>query len=82
VKRLLPVAIFAFVCDLVAASAQINYKTLYITPNDDGFEVYLAAAMTKKKVPVTVVTDPASGRLHDESLGRTNPGSEHRIESG
>ena len=56
-KRLFPVAVFAFVCSLVPAGAQINYKTLYITPNDDGFEVYLAAAMTKKNVPITVVTD-------------------------
>jgi hypothetical protein len=37
--------------------AQVNYKVLFIEPTSDGFEVYLAAAMTKKKVPVTVTTD-------------------------
>ena len=58
-RRLFTVAIVILVCSFVSAHAQVNYKTLYITPNDDGFEVYLAAAMTKKKVPVTVVTDAA-----------------------
>jgi|SRR5687767_7224576 hypothetical protein len=29
-------------------------RTLYVTPTEDNFEVYIAAAMTKKKVPVTV----------------------------
>ena len=30
--------------------------TLFITPAEDGFETYLAAAMMKKEVPVTLVT--------------------------
>lgn len=29
-------------------------RTLYVTPTEDNFEVYIAAAMTKKKVPITV----------------------------
>lgn len=40
------------------AAAQTNYPTLYITPTDDGFEVYLTAAMHKKNVPVTVTKNP------------------------
>jgi hypothetical protein len=36
------------------ASQQDN-PTLFITPTTDSFEVYLSAAMTKKKVPVSVV---------------------------
>ena len=41
------------------ALAQVIPNSLYVTPTSDGFEVYVAAAMTKKKVPVTIVTDPA-----------------------
>src|SRR4051812_44432366 len=58
-KRLLPaIALFAALVG-VSPSAQVNYKTLYITPTQDGFEVYLAAAMTKKQVSVTITTDAA-----------------------
>lgn len=42
----------------ISATAQTNYPTLYISPTDDGFEVYLTAAMHKKKVPVTVTKNP------------------------
>ena len=38
--------------------AQTSDPAVYITPTDGNFEVYLAAAMSKKKVPVTVVTRP------------------------
>ena len=34
--------------------------TLYITPTEDNFEVFVTAAMTKKKVPVTVTKNPDS----------------------
>src|SRR5262245_29810515 len=34
---------------------QTNQPTLYIAPTQDGFENYLAAAMMKKGVPVSVV---------------------------
>jgi hypothetical protein len=37
-------------------SAQSPAPSLYITPMDDGFEVYLTAAMHKKEVPVRVMT--------------------------
>jgi len=36
-------------------TAQTNYPSLYITPTEDSFEVYLTAAMHKKQVPVTVL---------------------------
>jgi hypothetical protein len=36
--------------------AQLSHPTVYIEPQQ-GFETYLAAAMTKKGVPVDVVTD-------------------------
>lgn len=39
------------------ASAQSG-PTLHITPTSDTFDVYLAAAMVKKNVPVTVTTNP------------------------
>jgi hypothetical protein len=43
-------------CHRHAAHAAQRPLTLYITPTADNFETYLAAAMVKKKVPVTVVT--------------------------
>jgi hypothetical protein len=39
---------------LLAQAPVQETRTLYITPTEDNFEVYIAAAMTKKKVPVTV----------------------------
>lgn len=52
-KRLLTLGIL-ITAFAVSVAAQANYPSLYITPTDDGFEVYLTAAMHKKKVPVTV----------------------------
>jgi hypothetical protein len=46
----------AFVVSLASVCrAQESAPTLYIPPTGDGFEVYLAAAMVKKGVPVTVL---------------------------
>ncbi len=39
-----------------AVGAQAPRPTLFITPSGDNFDTYLAAAMTKKKVPITLVT--------------------------
>ena len=36
---------------------------IYITPTEDRFETYLTAAMTKKKVPVSVTTNPELATL-------------------
>jgi len=47
-----------------ARNASISSRpTLFITPTDDNFEVYLSAAMIKKEVPVTVVTKEDSAVL-------------------
>src|SRR5712691_1892876 len=48
----------AFLCALLSASVALaqGRPSLYITPADDNFEVYLSAAMMKKGVPVTVTT--------------------------
>ena len=35
-----------------------SYPTLYITPSDDGFHTYLAAAMHRKQVPITIMSAP------------------------
>lgn len=51
-RRLVVVA-FAFLPFAVAA--QPSRPTVYIAPTGDGFEVYLAAAIVKKGVPVDVV---------------------------
>ncbi len=42
-------------CSLVC-SAQLGRPTVYIEPQQ-GFETYLAAAISKKSVPVDIVTD-------------------------
>ena len=39
----------------IPAPAQQEKPSLYIPPTGDGFEVYLAAAMVKKEVPVLVL---------------------------
>jgi hypothetical protein len=53
-KRLLTALVFSMLF-AVSAFAQTSAPTLYITPMDDGFEVYLSAAMHKKDVPVRVM---------------------------
>ena len=40
---------------VVSTLGQQEAPSLYITPTGDGFEVYLAAAMVKKGVPVAVL---------------------------
>jgi hypothetical protein len=61
-RRILPMnsILRLLVICLIASfvSAQEAKPTLYIAPNGDGFDVYLAAAMSKKEVPVTVVDKP------------------------
>lgn len=50
-------AVLLFSLFVVSASfAQLARPTVYIEPQQ-GFETYLAAAMSKKNVPVDVVTD-------------------------
>jgi hypothetical protein len=46
------VVLFAYLPHPISAQSRI----LYIPPTADGFEVYLAAAMSKKNVPVSVST--------------------------
>jgi TolB-like protein len=51
-------SVVAFVLLTASLSfAQISKPTVYLEPQQ-GFETYLAAAMSKKNVPVDVVTDP------------------------
>src|SRR5262245_57941737 len=55
-RMLLSVVLVAVVA--VTVGAQTQRPTVYIQPAEDGFETYLAAAITKKKVPITVMTVP------------------------
>jgi hypothetical protein len=74
-KRIL----LAFVlCLGTAAFAQAPVETMFIPATPDGFEVYLAAAMAKKKVPVLVTTKEEGAtyilkaseiEVHKESTG-------------
>lgn len=63
-KRVL-IAVMLVTAFVASTGAQANHPTLYIAPTEDGFEVYLAAAIHKKKVPITVVSssDVATYRL-------------------
>jgi hypothetical protein len=51
-------AALGLLCLLVAVPAYAQTPTVFITPTPQGFEVYLAAALAKKQVPVAVVTQP------------------------
>jgi hypothetical protein len=48
--------VFAFVLLASSAAFAQNRPTIFITPTEDNFEVYLSAAMMKKEVPVTIST--------------------------
>jgi hypothetical protein len=58
VKRAFMIAVLSTVVmpmSTIVAKAQ-DRPTLFITPTEDNFEVYLSAAMVKKQVPVVIVT--------------------------
>lgn len=50
-------SLFAVLLFSSLSFAQLARPTVYIEPQQ-GFETYLAAAMTKKSVPADIVTDP------------------------
>src|SRR5262249_61498494 len=56
-KRLISLLVACLFVSL-ASFAQLARPTVYIEPQQ-GFETYLAAAMSKKGVPADIVTDPA-----------------------
>lgn len=51
-KALLIVVLAALTVPIIGQAQQ---PSVYISPTGDGFEVYLAAAMVKKGVPITVL---------------------------
>ena len=53
-RRILFVCLFA----LVAVPTYAQTHSVFIAPTPGNFEVYLAAALVKKHVPVAVVTQP------------------------
>jgi hypothetical protein len=56
-RRLLTIGVF-LLCTASPVFAQDLRPAIFIPPTGDGFDVYIAAAMTKKNVPATVVTSP------------------------
>jgi hypothetical protein len=62
-RRLILVAVSVLVLLAGTSTLAQDRATLYITPTSDGFETYLAAAMIKKGVPVTVVTKEQGANL-------------------
>ena len=61
-RRLLTVGIL-LLCTTAPVFAQDVKPAIFIPPTGDGFDVYIAAAMTKKNVPATVVTSAAGALL-------------------
>jgi len=59
-----------------ASAAQAPRAKIFIAPQKDSFETYLAAAFTKKHLPVAVLTEPAQS---DYTLEATL--IEHKTES-
>jgi hypothetical protein len=53
--------LFVLLCATVANAQE--RPSLFITPTEDNFEVYLSAAMVKKNVPVAVVTKEEGAAL-------------------
>jgi hypothetical protein len=75
-KRLLLVLCAASLS--VSLAGQSTFPTMYITPSEDGFHTYLAAAMHRKEVPVTIMNVPdgvkftltaAAIDIHKETTG-------------
>lgn len=61
-RRLLTVGLF-LLCSGSTVFAQEVKPAIFIPPTGDGFDVYIAAAMTKKNVPATVVTSADNALL-------------------
>jgi len=59
--RLLTFSVLVF--SAATAFAQEAKPAIFIPPTGDGFEVYIAAAMSKKNVPATVVTTADAAAL-------------------
>lgn len=65
-------------CVSNVAAAQTSLPAIYVTPTSDGFETYIAAAISKKGVPAVVVDRPESAvytlkpsqiQVHKETTG-------------
>ncbi|HTS57317.1 MAG TPA: hypothetical protein VMH03_07210 [Terriglobales bacterium] len=50
---------------VLSTLAAAQQKKVYLEP-DNGFSAYFSAALQKKKVPVTVTTDPKHGSVPGE----------------
>lgn len=76
-KKACAIALF-FALTTFAVAETPKSATIYIAPTGDGFDMYLAAAITKKKVPVSVMDKLENASLtlrvaaietHKESTG-------------
>jgi hypothetical protein len=74
------VTLAALAIGATSLSAQ-SRPTLYIEPTTDQFEVYLAAAMSKKKVPVLLIITPtdATYRLNTAGIDEEVVGTGRRV---
>jgi hypothetical protein len=55
--------------------------TVYIAPTDDGFQTYITAAILKKRVPLSVVTNPdnATYRLEASNVATEQVTTGHKV---
>jgi hypothetical protein len=70
-KRILPAVLFV---SILSCWAQSTQSTVYLDPNSP-FTPDLSAALQKKKVPVTVTTDPAQAKYLVNITVANNQGS-------
>ena len=67
-------AIAALILSLATTINAASKGRIYLDP-DDQFSAYFSAALQKKKVPVTITTDPAQADYTAQFQARTNDGS-------
>jgi hypothetical protein len=70
-------ALVLLACTTGTLFAQSTRPAIFVPPTGDGFDVYIAAALMKKNVPATIVTNE-----HDASLTLTTAQVQVQKESG
>jgi hypothetical protein len=72
--RIRNLAVAALVLGLVSTMSAASKGKIYLDP-DDQFSAYFSAALQKKKVPVTITTDPNQADYTAQFQARDNNGS-------
>jgi hypothetical protein len=72
--RIRTLAVAALVLGLASMMCAASKGKIYLDP-DDQFSAYFSAALQKKKVPVTITTDPNQADYTAQFQGKDNNGS-------